>query len=88
MSAIIPACVDCNLMFPSIRGGSKLCGRFGERFSAVDGPTASLSTCESERWRFWRWLGCNTCGPEGRYFEPKQPLKPPTGGSAVMRPTR
>jgi hypothetical protein len=60
-------------------------------FDLIRGASTSqqVSTCEYERWWFWRLLGFDTCGPEGRYWEAEPPLgSPPKEGTVVSKPPR
>ena len=66
----VPTCASCKFAWSwsSPRAG-RMCGRPGDGgYDVINGQKAKLpATCDYERFRLWRWLGLDTCGPEGRY---------------------
>lgn len=58
-----PICRTCLYYVPGVWE----CDR-RKSWNVVCGVISSRRTCESERTRFWRWLGRDTCGPEGLYW--------------------
>lgn len=60
------------------------CNRRPCKIDKIHGAMSSARSCGFERTRLWRWLGIDTCGPEGRYWTPRKPLTPPT----AARPSR
>jgi hypothetical protein len=73
-------CATCEYRIPVINGdgGAGYCnGPQRERYDKLRGLHQVPATVEYERTRFWRWLGFNTCGPEGNYWYPAKPLGTP-----------
>lgn len=68
MSCNEKLCFDCRHVFG--RRDLASCHRRACTVDVIYGPQRRVTTCEFERSRIWRWLGFNTCGPDGRYFEP------------------
>jgi hypothetical protein len=85
-----PVCFHCQHCRALINGREPVCARAHEEaFDPVRGwrSVRPYPTCASERARAILFR-LNRCGPDGHYFEQAQPLKPPTGGSAVSRTSR
>lgn len=80
-------CEHCAISCFAATHGQKSCVR-RTRQSNIHGTVDVVHTAEYERAWLWRFLGFDTCGPEGRFWKKRKPLCPPTGGSAVAHPTR
>jgi hypothetical protein len=83
-----PTCSGCDHSWKQINGGSWMCSRGLTSFHRIEGERAISRTCDYERSRFWRWLGAETCGREGRYWAKRIERSPPTRGSCVSKPAR
>ena len=84
-------CATCQHSWKWARPQSgRRCGRPGDGgCDLINGQKPRQPTfCDSERTRLWRWLGLDTCGPEGRYWEPRIERLPPIGGTGVRKPSR
>jgi len=86
----IPTCISCEHSWTWTRPSFRRCGRDGSGgYDVVEGQKPRQPTsCNSERSRLWSALGFDTCGPEGRYWEPQIERLPPTGGSCVSKPAK
>ena len=75
---ICATCRFCHTSLMSNNHGAKTCNRRTVE-SVVHGTVTVGRTAEFERSRLWCWLGMDTCGPEGRYWEalPPPPSPPP-----------
>jgi hypothetical protein len=83
-----PSCSACNHSWKQINGGPWMCQRGLTSFSVISGERSVSNPCDYERSRFWRWLGADTCGRDGRYWTPWIAPTPPTEGSCVSKPAR
>lgn len=82
-----PTCASCDHSWSRINNGGRMCRRGLFTSDLVNGQQSVSRTCEFER--AWLWsLFIDTCGPEGEYWTARIARMPPTGCSAVMRPTR
>jgi len=63
-------CRDCGHFQPwsFVAGMSEAWCRRPKRFDLARGAKTDPRTCAFERAKLWRWLGLDTCGPDGRYF--------------------
>lgn len=74
------ACIHCEHMMGSTKTGPRCIRTTGKSWNVVYGDTTNrpMNTCSQERSRLyeliqsWLW-GVTTCGPAGRYWEPRKP---------------
>lgn len=64
-----PACRRC-AHYRNGSGGVCVGPQVKQTYNAVTGYLEGSSSAYFQRWWFWAWLGLNTCGKDGRYFEP------------------
>lgn len=80
-------CVECAHFGGGIYPERTLmCGR-ARAFSLVTGHGPGVArSCAAERSAFWYFFfGPSICGPDGIYFERREPPRPPVGCGAKFR---
>lgn len=77
-------CLNCAHCWRGFMGVGPTCDR-RKSFNLVQGEVVNSRSCLFERSRLWRWLGLDTCGPDGRYFVKRVIPAPPNAGSGVSK---